>query len=77
MSRTPIIAGNWKMYKNAKESVDFVKQLREKLKGVEGLEILVCPTSLAVASVAEALSFSNIQVGAQDAHWENEGAYTG
>lgn len=75
--RTPIIAGNWKMYKTPKESADFVKQLREKLKDVKDREVLVCPTALSVAAVVDALRFSNIQVGSQDAHWENEGAYTG
>lgn len=77
MPRTPIIAGNWKMYKTVKESVDFAKQLDEKLKDIKDREILVCPTALSVAAVADALRFSNIQVGSQDAHWENEGAYTG
>ncbi len=40
-------------------------------------EIVVCPTVLAVSAVADALRFSNIQVGRQDAQWEHEGAYTG
>lgn len=75
--RKPIIAGNWKMYKTVKESADFVKQLNEKLKGVSDREIVVCPTFLSVPAVVEALRFSNIQPGCQDAHWENEGAYTG
>jgi len=74
--RTPIIAGNWKMYKTVKESVDFVKALHEKLKDVKGREVLVCPTYLSLAAVADALRFSPIQVGSQDAHWENEGAFT-
>jgi triosephosphate isomerase (TIM) len=75
--RKPIIAGNWKMYKTVKESVDFVQQLDAKLKDVQDREIVVCPTTLSIAAVTEALRFSNIQVGAQDAHWENEGAFTG
>lgn len=75
--RKPIIAGNWKMYKTVKESADFVKQLNEKLKGISDREIVVCPTFLSVPAVVEALRFSNIQPGCQDAHWENEGAYTG
>lgn len=75
--RKKIIAGNWKMYKTVKESVDFVKQLDEKFKGIQDREIVVCPSYLAVPAVSEALRFSNIAVGAQDAHWENEGAYTG
>jgi len=77
MTRTPIIAGNWKMYKTVKESVDFAKQLQEKLRDVKDREILICPTALAVSPVAEALRFSNIMVGCQDAHWEHEGAFTG
>jgi len=77
MSRTPIIAGNWKMYKTVKESVEFVKQLADKFKGVTDREILVCPTALSITGVVDALRFTNIQVGSQDAHWENEGAYTG
>ena len=77
MARTPIIAGNWKMYKTVKESVDFVRQLQEKLKDVADREIVVCPTALALTGVVDALGFSKIQVGAQDAHWENEGAFTG
>ncbi len=75
--RKPIIAGNWKMYKTVKESADFVKQLHEKMKGISDREIVVCPTFLSVPAVVEALRFSNIQPGCQDAHWENEGAYTG
>ncbi|HVM32526.1 MAG TPA: triose-phosphate isomerase [bacterium] len=77
MSRTPIIAGNWKMYKTVKESVDFARQLSEKLKDVEGREIVICPTALSLFPVVEALGFSKIKAGAQDAHWENEGAFTG
>lgn len=77
MARTPIMAGNWKMYKTVKESVDFVNALKEKLKDVKDREIVVCPTVLALCPVVDALRFSNIQVGSQDAHWEHEGAFTG
>ena len=75
--RKPIIAGNWKMYKTVKESVDFVRQLSEKFKGIQDREIVVCPTYLSIPGVVDTLRFSSVQVGAQDAHWENEGAYTG
>ena len=74
--RKPILAGNWKMYKTVKESVDFAKQLNEKFKDIQDREILICPTFVSVVPVIDALRFSNIQVGTQDAHWENEGAYT-
>lgn len=74
--RTPIIAGNWKMNKNLADSVDFVKELAPKLDSFTGVECVVAPTFLAVAAVADALRDSRIQVSAQDAHWETNGAYT-
>lgn len=75
--RTKVMAGNWKMYKTPSQAVAYVKELREKLKDVTGREIIVCPPSVALVGVAEALKGSNIHVGAQDAHYENEGAFTG
>ena len=74
--RKPIIAGNWKMFKTVKESLTFANQLNEKLKGVQDREIVIAPTFLSTALVVDALRFSNIQVATQDAHWENEGAFT-
>ena len=75
--RKPIIAGNWKMYKTVRESAAYVGQLAEQFKGIQDREIVVCPTTLSITAVVDALRFSNVQVGAQDACWENEGAYTG
>jgi triosephosphate isomerase len=75
--RMKILAGNWKMYKTPREAVEYVKVLREKLKDVKDREIVVCPPAVALAGVAEALKDSNIGVGAQDSHYENEGAFTG
>ncbi len=74
--RTPIIAGNWKMFKTASESVDFVKELAPKLASFSNVEQVVCPTFVALAGVAEALKGSPIKVGAQNVHWEESGAYT-
>src|SRR5258708_794 len=64
------------MYKTVKESVDFAKQLNEKFIGIQDREIVVCPTFVSVVPVIDALRFSNVQAGTQDAHSENEGAYT-
>jgi triosephosphate isomerase len=75
--RLPIIAGNWKMFKTVAEAKTLVSGLAEKLAGVEGVEIVVCPPFTALSSVAELLKDSNIAVGAQDLFWEEEGAFTG
>ncbi len=74
--RKPIIAGNWKMYKTVAESVSFVRELAPRLAGISGVELVVCPTYVALASVAEALKGTNIHVGAQSVHWEAQGAFT-
>jgi triosephosphate isomerase len=74
--RTPVIAGNWKMYKTLAESVDFVRELAPKLAPFTNVERIVCPTFLALAAVAEALKGTAIHVGAQSAHWETQGAFT-
>ena len=74
--RKPIIAGNWKMYKTLSESVAFVQELAPALAPFSGVDRVVCPTFVALASVADALQGTPIQVGAQNIHWENEGAFT-
>ncbi len=76
VTRQPIIAGNWKMYKTPAESIQFVRDLAPKLLPYHGVERVVCPTFLALTGVAEALQGSPIKVGAQNTHWEKEGAYT-
>ncbi len=75
--RIPLIAGNWKMYKTVHEAVVFVKELRDLVKGVAGVEIVVAPAFTAVHAVADAARNTNIGVAAQDVYWEREGAFTG
>ncbi|MFN8527083.1 MAG: triose-phosphate isomerase [Anaerolineae bacterium] len=74
--RIPIIAGNWKMYKQLRESVDFVRELAPKLAPFNNVERIVCPTYIALSSVATVLDGTRIKVGAQNLHWEKQGAYT-
>jgi len=75
--RTPLIAGNWKMFKTVHETTVFTKELRSVLKDVVGVEIVVAPPFTSVHAAAEALRNSNIAVAAQDLYWEREGAFTG
>jgi len=73
-----IIAGNWKMNKDIKETFDFLLPLKNNLIGQNlSVEVVVCPpfTSLFVAS--EMLKETNIKLGAQNVFYEVEGAYTG
>lgn len=75
--RRVLIAGNWKMHKTPRESVDFVKTLLSGLPKPLGIDVALCPPFTSLLSVAEALSGSPVALGAQDLHWEEEGAFTG
>ena len=59
--RTPIIAGNWKMFKTVQESVDFVKELAPRLAPFDGVEMVVCPTFVALVGVADALKGTGVR----------------
>ena len=77
-NRKPIIAGNWKMYKTAAEALALVNGLKKELTGVrDDVEAIVCPPFTALYAVSTILTGSNIQLGAQNIHWEKEGAFTG
>lgn len=76
-SRKPVIAGNWKMHKTHLEAVQFANDLPASLKQEQGVEMVLCAPASALVSLAEALSGSAVQVGAQNVHPEASGAYTG
>jgi triosephosphate isomerase len=75
--RTPIIAGNWKMYKTVADTVKYVKEFRGMVKDISDVEIVIAPPFTAVHAAAEAARNSNVIVAAQDLYWEREGAFTG
>lgn len=75
--RKPIIAGNWKMHKTVLEAVSLVEDLKPLVKGVTDVEVVVCPTFTALHAVSQAIQGSNIVLGAQNMHWEDQGAFTG
>ncbi|MBI2432922.1 MAG: triose-phosphate isomerase [Candidatus Hydrogenedentes bacterium] len=76
-ARTPLIAGNWKMYKKIGEGVDLVRQLTPQVAGVSKAEIVVCPTFTALQAVGQAVQGTNIALGAQNCYLKAEGAFTG
>jgi triosephosphate isomerase len=77
--RKTIIAGNWKMYKTIGEAIALANNLKRELFNIDSqsTDIVICPPFTALSEVAEVVADSNIQLGAQDAHWEQEGAFTG
>ncbi|TMB67551.1 MAG: triose-phosphate isomerase [Chloroflexi bacterium] len=75
--RTPVIAGNWKCNLRLDSAYQLANGLRERIEDIEGVEKIVCPPFIYLATVEVALSMSSIKVGAQDVHWEDDVAATG
>src|SRR5512138_1339311 len=75
--RTPVIAGNWKLFKTIGESVSMVEALKPLVVQITGVEIVVAPVFTSLSRVSDALGGSNVRLAAQDCYWEEEGAYTG
>jgi triosephosphate isomerase (TIM) len=76
-SRTPFIAGNWKMFKTIAEAEAYVDALAPLVAGVEGVDVAICvPFTALQACVAHAAG-TNVAVFAQNMHEAPEGAFTG
>lgn len=75
--RHSIVAGNWKMHKNAHETEDLLNELIEKLPSDKEVEIIVAPTFVNLSSAVQHLEFTNIGVAAQNMHQAESGAFTG
>ncbi len=75
--RTPIIAGNWKMNTTLGEAVDLVKEMRNRLDRIHGVEKVLCPPFISLSAIGELIAGSSIQLGAQNMYFEPKGAYTG
>lgn len=75
--RRPIIAANWKMFMSPQEGAALAIQIVDILDGIPSVETVLCPPAVTLTAVANVLRGSEILLGAQNVHWENEGAYTG
>ena len=75
--RTPLIAGNWKLFKTLAEATALIEGLKPLVKNLNGVEIVVAPVFTAISTVVAATVGSQIKVAAQDCYWEEEGAFTG
>jgi triosephosphate isomerase (TIM) len=75
--RIPLIAGNFKMFKTVAETVSYVNDLRVLIKDVKGVDVAIAPPFTSLAAAVEAAKGSAIGIGAQNMHWEREGAFTG
>lgn len=76
--RKIVIAGNWKMYKTQREAFEFLQKFMPELEETpEDRDIILCSPFTALGVMSKSLHNSRVQLGAQNVHWEEEGAYTG
>lgn len=75
--RTPLMAGNWKMYKTASETSAFFEQFRPLVENASDKDVVICPTFVNLPAAVEATRGSKIGIGGQNLYWAKEGAFTG
>ncbi len=76
--RRPLVAGNWKMHKTVEEGVQLLRELRPRLEPfAPRVDIVVLPPAVTLWPAAAVMRGSPIQLGAQNAWWEDEGPFTG
>ena len=74
--RKKIVAGNWKMNMTPATAVELINSLKNEINTNE-VDVVVCPPYVCLPAVLEAVKDTNIAVGAQNMHFEENGAYTG
>jgi triosephosphate isomerase (TIM) len=75
--RTPLVAANWKMHKTRAETTEFLDAFVPRAEELEGVDLVVCPPSTAIATAAERCEGSPVRIAGQNMHQEAEGAFTG
>ncbi|HEY7099285.1 MAG TPA: triose-phosphate isomerase [Terriglobales bacterium] len=75
--RKKLIAGNWKMYKTPDETRDFLGKFLPLVADHTRDEIAICPPFVCLPTAVDAAKGSHVAIGAQNVHWEKEGAFTG
>ncbi len=77
--RKPFIAGNWKMNNTIDEAIVLVNEIKQKLtdSDLEKVDVAVCVPAISLSEVSKLLKGTKIKLGAQNMHWEENGAFTG
>jgi triosephosphate isomerase (TIM) len=77
MSRTPLIAGNWKLNKTVAEAEQYIAALLPRVAAVDGVEIVICPPFVALPALVDSARGSAVAIYAQNMHEADSGAFTG
>jgi triosephosphate isomerase len=77
MSRTPFIAGNWKMHKTVAEAEEYIQALLPRVSSVDGVDVAICVPFTDLQAMVDSTRGSRVEVFAQNMHEATHGAYTG
>jgi triosephosphate isomerase len=77
MSRTPFIAGNWKMHKTAAEAEEYIQALLPRVSSVDGVDVAICVPYTDLQAMVDSARGSRVEVFAQNMHEAPQGPYTG
>ena len=77
MPRKKLFAANWKMNKSVQESVSFINNFKKSANKIKNKEIVICPPFTSLFEIKKLIKNSNIELGAQNMHQEEKGAFTG
>jgi triosephosphate isomerase len=76
-SRTPLIAGNWKMYKTQEQAEDHIQALLPRVSALDGVDVAICVPFTDLQAMVDSARGSRVEVYAQNMHQDAEGAFTG
>jgi len=77
MSRTPLIAGNWKMHKTVAEAEQYIQALLPRVSSVDSVDVGICVPFTALQAMVDSTRGSRVEVYAQTMHHADKGAFTG
>jgi triosephosphate isomerase (TIM) len=75
--RKPIIAGNWKMHKTASEAKTFTEEVKGLVPDTDKVDSVICAPALFLENLVEQTKDTKVEIGAQNMHFEESGAFTG
>ncbi|RJX29460.1 MAG: triose-phosphate isomerase [Dethiobacter sp.] len=75
--RQTLIVANWKMYKTLAEAEEFMERFTGEIAGVSGIETVICAPFISLARLSVLMERTTLLLGAQNMHWQKEGAFTG
>jgi triosephosphate isomerase len=77
MARTPLVAGNWKMFKTEQQAEEYIQALLPQVSSIDGVDVAVCVPFTDLRAMVDSARGSRVEVYAQNMHHEREGPYTG